>query len=142
MNEPHQLNAISEKIIGCAMSVHSVLGPGLLESAYEICLVHELAKTGVKIGRQVALPIRYGDIKLDAGYRLDLLVEDKVVVELKTVERFEPLHTAQLLSYLKLGNYALGLLLNFNVVHMRSGIKRIVNNLSSASSASSAVESI
>ena len=86
MNKPHQLNAISEKIIGCAMSVHSVLGPGLLESAYEIFLVHELAKTGVKIGRQVALPTRYGDIKLDAGYRLDLLVEDKVVVELKTVE--------------------------------------------------------
>ena len=140
MKELHELNSVSEKIIGCAMRVHSTLGPGLLESVYEVCLVHELKKSAIKFERQVALPIRYNEVKLDAGYRLDLLVDDKVVVELKAVERLEPLHTAQLLSYLRLGNYALGLLLNFNVVHMRTGIKRIINSISSAPSASSAVK--
>src|SRR3990172_215534 len=140
MQELHELNSVSEKIIGCAMRVHSTLGPGLLESVYEVCLVHELKKSAIKFERQVALPIRYNEVKLDAGYRLDLLVDDKVVVELKAVERLEPLHTAQLLSYLRLGNYALGLLLNFNVVHMRTGIKRIINSISSAPSASSAVK--
>ncbi|MFL6647312.1 MAG: GxxExxY protein [Sulfurifustaceae bacterium] len=137
-----EFDSITEKIIGRAMRVHSALGPGLLESAYETCMVHELTKAGLTVARQVTMPIRYDGFKLDAGYRLDLLVENKIVVELKTVERFEPIHTAQLLSYLKLGNYRLGLLLNFNVVHFRNGIRRVVYNPSSASSAPSAVKSL
>lgn len=121
-------NDVGERILGCAMKVHSVLGPGLLESAYEVCLAHEMSKAGLEVGRQVALPVIYDEIELDAGYRLDLLVNNAVIVELKVVEKLLPIHTAQLLSYLKLSNRKLGYLLNFNVIHMRDGIKRVVNN--------------
>lgn len=134
-----QFAPLGEKIIGAALRVHSALGLGLLESAYEICLLHELGKSGLRALRQIALPVVYDGIQLDAGYRLDIVVEDKVVLELKAVERLQPLHTAQLVSYLRLGHYPLGYLLNFNVVHMREGIKRVINPalLSSDASASS-----
>jgi GxxExxY protein len=118
---------IGERIIGAAMKVHSALGPGLLESAYEACLVYELEKLALDVKRQVLLPIVYDEVKLDIGYRLDLLVNDSVVLELKAVEKMLPIHAAQLLSYLKLSGYRFGYLLNFNVVSMRDGIKRIVN---------------
>ena len=121
-------NELGEQLLGCAIKVHTALGPGLLESTYEICLAHELAQAGIKIERQVALPVIYGDVKLDAGYRIDLLVEDILIVELKVVEKLLPIHTAQMLSYLRLSKRKLGYLLNFNVIHMRDGIKRIVNN--------------
>jgi GxxExxY protein len=135
-------NEITGKIIDCAMKVHTALGPGLLESAYETCLVHCLRKQGLQVRSQVALPIEFDGVKLDAGYRIDLIVEESVIVELKTVERFEAVHTAQLLSYLKLSGKSVGLLLNFHVVHLREGIKRVVNDFRpSASSASSAVRS-
>jgi GxxExxY protein len=122
-------NEIGETILGCAIKVHSALGPGLLESTYEVCLIHELSKAGVRADRQVPLPVIYDEVELEAGYRMDLLVADIVVVELKVVEKLLPLHTAQLLSYLKLSRRKLGYLLNFNVVQMRDGIKRVVNNL-------------
>ena len=122
-------NEIGETILGCAIKVHSALGPGLLESTYEVCLIHELSKVRVKANRQVPLPVIYDGVELEAGYRMDLLVADIVVVELKVVEKLLPLHTAQLLSYLKLSKRKLGYLLNFNVVQMRDGIKRVVNNL-------------
>jgi len=125
MNE----NEIGDIVLGDAMKVHSALGPGLLESAYEICLAHEITKQGLSIKQQVLLPVQYNGLKLDAGYRLDLLVHNKVIVELKAVEKLLPIHTAQLLSYLKLSQLALGYLLNFNVVHMRDGIERVVNKL-------------
>ena len=121
-------NEIGEIILGCAIKVHSALGPGLLESTYEVCLVHELSKAGIRADRQVPLPVVYDDVKLDTGYRIDLLVADALIVELKVVEKLLPIHTAQLLSYLKLRKRKLGYLLNFNVVHMRDGIKRVVNN--------------
>lgn len=119
------LTGLGEAIIGAAMRVHSALGPGLLESAYEICLCHELNKAGLRVARQVALPIRYDGVELEAGYRLDLVVEGCVVLELKSVEKILPLHVAQLLGYLHLGGYAVGYLLNFNVLHMRDGIRRL-----------------
>ena len=122
-------NEVGDALLGAAMKVHSVLGPGLLESAYETCLVHELDNRGLDVKRQVALPLIYDGIKLDAGYRLDLLINDRIIVELKSVDKFLPIHTAQLLSYLKLSGLKLGYLLNFNVVHMRDGIKRIANGL-------------
>ena len=110
------------------MKVHSALGPGLLESTYEVCLIHEMSKAGLTVARQVALPVVYDGIELDAGYRIDLLVSDLVIIELKVVEKLMPIHMAQLLSYLKLSQSKLGYLLNFNVVHMRNGIRRVVNN--------------
>ena len=118
------LNDITYEIIGCAYKVHSALGPGLLESTYEVCLEYELSKSGLKVERQKALPVVYDDLKLEAGYRIDLLVEDKIIVELKAVKEIRPIHRAQLLTYLKLSNLQLGLLLNFNVANMRNGIKR------------------
>ncbi|NLH41544.1 MAG: GxxExxY protein [Planctomycetes bacterium] len=124
-----ELNEISAQVVDAAMKVHSVLGPGLLENAYEICLKHELEKRGLRVQQQVALPAVYDGIRIDLGYRLDLLAEEEVIKELKTVERILPIHEAQLLSYLKLSNRRLGLLINFNVVHLRTGIKRMVNNL-------------
>ncbi|MCG7849637.1 MAG: GxxExxY protein [ANME-2 cluster archaeon] len=123
-----ELNKISEEIIGAAMQVHTTLGPGLLESAYEACLKYELEKSGLKVLSQVGLPVIYDGIQIDIGYRLDLLVEDAVIVELKAVKELTPLHNAQLLSYLKLSELQLGLLINFNVVRLKSGIKRMVNN--------------
>ena len=125
MNE----NEIGKIVLGAALRVHTALGPGLLESAYEICLAHEIVKHGLSIKQQVLLPVHYDGLELDAGYRLDLLIHNKVIVELKAVEKLLPIHTAQLLSYLKLSRLTLGYLLNFNVVHMRDGIKRMVNKL-------------
>jgi len=120
-------NELSEKIIGCAIKVHRALGPGLLESAYEVCLVHELGKAGLKVERQVPLPVIYDGIRLDAGYQLDVLVEDAIILELKSVESLLPIHEAQLLTYLRLANKKLGLLINFNVTLLKNGIKRRVN---------------
>jgi GxxExxY protein len=135
-----QLNEITGTIIDSAMKVHSTLGPGLLESTYEICLLHELRKRSLEVKSQLSLPVAYDGVRLDAGYRIDLLVESSVIVELKAVERLLPVHEAQTLSYLKLSGYTVGLLLNFNVVHFKNGIKRIVNNFkNSAPSPSSAV---
>lgn len=122
-----ELNDLTEKIIGCAIKVHRVLGPGLLESAYEVCLVHELRKAGLKAERQVALPVIYEGLRLDADYFIDILVEDTVVIELKSVEHILPIHEAQLLTYLKLANKKLGLLINFNVTLLKNGIKRRIN---------------
>jgi GxxExxY protein len=120
------LNEITEAIIGAAITVHRELGPGLLESTYEACLAYELAERNLKVERQKGLPITYHNVQLDCGYRIDLLVEDQVVVELKTVERLEPIHEAQLLSYLKLSGCKVGLLINFNVKVLKNGIRRLV----------------
>ena len=125
MNE----EAIGKLVLAAAMKVHTVLGPGLLESAYETCMAHELGKCELEIKQQVLLPVFYDNQKLDAGYRLDILLDNKVIIELKAVEKILPVHTAQLLSYLRLSKCKLGFILNFNVVHMRDGIKRIVNGL-------------
>ena len=122
-----RINQISGAIVDAAMKVHSALGPGLLESAYEGCLKHELTRRGLKVLSQVTLPVIYDGVKIDVGYRIDLLVEDAVIVELKAVERLTPLNEAQLLSYLKLSGRRLGLLINFNVEHLKNGIKRIAN---------------
>jgi GxxExxY protein len=122
------LNKITEKILGAAIAVHRELGPGLLESAYEVCLAYELVERGLHVEKQKALPITYRGINLDCGYRLDLLVENAVIVELKAVERLEAIHEAQLLSYLKLSQCPIGLLLNFNVIQLRQGIRRLVHN--------------
>ena len=119
--------ATSRAVLDAAFKVHTQLGPGLLESAYRICLQHELIKAGHHVESEVSLPVVYDGVKLDAGYRIDLLVNECVVVELKTIDRILPIHEAQLLSYLKLSGKALGLLLNFNVAHLRNGIKRLVN---------------
>jgi len=122
------LEQITGKIIEAAMKVHTELGPGLLESAYEACLLFELHKRGLKAVRQVELPVIYEGIKIDAGYRIDLLVEDAVIVGLKAVNRILPIHQAQLLSYLKLSGKRVGLLINFNVEHLKDGLKRMVND--------------
>ena len=122
------INDISGQIISAAMAVHSALGPGLMESAYEGCLVHELKKRDVPVKSQVILPVIYDAIKIDVGYRIDLKVADAVIVEVKAIDKLAPIHEAQLLTYLKLSGAKLGLLLNFNVVHMKDGIKRMVNN--------------
>lgn len=120
------LNQISYDIIGASYKVHSALGPGLLESTYEVCLEYELLKIGYKVERQKPLPINYDGIRLDAGYRIDLLVEDSVIAELKSVNEMLPLFKAQLMTYLKLADLKLGLLMNFNVTDMKKGITRIV----------------
>lgn len=122
-----EINDLSYKIIGLAIDVHKELGPGLLESAYQECLFYEIKSAGLKVVKELALPITYKDIKLDHGYRIDLLVEDKIVLELKTVENFTDVHFAQVLTYLKLGNYPLGLLINFNSKILKSNIKRFIN---------------
>jgi len=116
---------LTHRIIGCAMKVHSALGPGLLESAYGACLEHDLHQAGLRFQRQVPLQIRYDEVILEAGYRLDLVVEHQVVLELKSVETVLPIHKAQLISYLKLGAYPVGLLINFNIEHLRDGIHRL-----------------
>lgn len=137
-----EINRVTEQIIGAAIEVHSALGPGLLESAYEACLAHELTQRGLRVERQRPVPVVYKGVELDCGYRIDLLVEDAVVVELKAVEAFLPVHEAQVISYLKLSGHHVGLLINFNVVRLRDGLRRLVHDLSespSASSASSAV---
>jgi GxxExxY protein len=122
-------NQIGERLLGCALKVHRALGPGLLESAYEACLSYELAKAGIEHKRQLALPVVYDGTKIDLGYRLDFLVESRVIIEVKAIDRLTDLHRAQLLSYLKLGGYRLGYLLNFNVKMLRDGICRLANGL-------------
>ena len=122
-------NQISERIIGCAIRVHKELGPGLLESSYEECLNFELRESGLLVEKQKQLPLVYRDVKLDCGYRLDLLVEGKVIVEVKAVQELDDIHLAQVLTYLKLSKCKLGLLMNFNEVLLKDGIKRIVNRL-------------
>jgi len=124
------LNELSGIIVDAAIQVHSALGPGLLESAYETCLAaYELRERGLRVRTQVALPVVYKTIRMDVAYRIDMLVEESIVVELKTVSRLLPIHEAQLLTHLKLSDHRLGLLLNFYVPLMRDGIKRMVNNL-------------
>ena len=122
------MEALGNRVIGNAIEVHSVLGPGLLESTYERCLVYELQRAGITAERQVALPILYKGMRLEEGYRMDILVEKSIVLELKSVERLKEIHVAQLITYLKLSGCTLGFLLNFNVPLMKDGIKRIVNN--------------
>ena len=122
-------NEIGDQIINAALKVHSAVGPGLLESAYEACLLYELEKRELRARRQVLVPPRYEDLTVDSGYRADLVVEDRVVIELKTVETFLPVHRSQLLSYLRLGGFKLGYLLNFHVAHLRDGIVRMANGL-------------
>ena len=128
MEESARLNQVTKQIIGAAIAVHRALGPGLLESAYETCLVYELTQQGLKVETQMPLPIVYREVKLDCGYRLDLLVEDMVIVELKSVDRLAPIHTAQLISYLKLSGCKVGLLINFNETLLKNGIVRKVND--------------
>ncbi len=129
MTTEAEVNQITHAIIGAAMQVHSTLGPGLLESTYEACLAFELAAHGLRVEQQKALPVVYRDVRLDCGYRMDLVVEEIVVVELKAVETLLPIHQAQLLSYLKLSGCPAGLLINFHVTSLKSGIRRIVNEL-------------
>lgn len=121
-----ETNKITEIIIGCAIEVHRQLGPGLLESAYEECLCFELKKAGLKFERQKPVPVVYKDIKLDCGYRIDILVENRVVVELKTVEVLNPVHEAQILTYMKFAEKKIGLLINFYVSMLKDGLKRYV----------------
>ena len=120
-------NKITEKIIGAAIEVHKALGPGLLESAYQECLFFELKSLGFKVKKEISLPIVYKEIKLNHGYRIDLLVENTIVLELKTVEKFTDVHSAQILTYMKLGDYPLGLLINFHTKLLKNGIKRFIN---------------
>ncbi len=118
---------LTGRIIGCAMRVHTVLGAGLLESAYEACLCYELRKAGLKVEQQKPVPLIYEEVKLECAYRMDLFVENQIIVELKAVDTLHPIHTTQLLTYLRLSNHKLGLLINFNVQHLRDGIKRVAN---------------
>jgi GxxExxY protein len=119
-----ETNQITEKIIGCAINVHKCLGPGLLESAYEECMVFELKNAGLKIERQKSIPVVYKEIKLDCGYRIDILVENTVLIELKNVEALNPVHEAQILTYMKFAEKRTGLLINFNVTLLKNGLKR------------------
>jgi GxxExxY protein len=120
-------NQITQRILECAYKIHTALGPGLLESAYERCLYHELKKIGLQVDSQVALPLVYEGVHLECGYRLDLVVENKIIIEVKSVEAISDLHLAQVLTYLRLRDSRLGLLINFNVLHLKEGIKRIAN---------------
>lgn len=122
-------NEISSQIIGAAIEVHKHLGPGLLESSYEACLLFELRQMGLNVKSQVALPISYKGLRLEAGYRIDILVEEKVIIEIKAVDELADIHTAQILTYLKLTNLKLGLIINFNSVKLVNGLKRVVNKL-------------
>lgn len=122
-------NEISQIIIGAAIKVHTALGPGLLENAYQECLFYVLRKEGLKVEKEKPMPLVFENVKLDCGYRIDLLVENKVVIELKSVEALNDVHLAQTLTYLKLGNFRLGLLINFNVALLKHGIKRVANGI-------------
>lgn len=128
LKENEKLNKISEAVISAAIEVHRALGPGLLESAYEACLTFELVQHGFRVERQKPVPVVYRTVQLDCGYRLDLLVEDSVIVEVKAIDSLAPIHQAQLLSYLKLSGYKLGLLINFHVRVLKDGVRRMVNN--------------
>src|SRR5437879_12238936 len=141
MEEKNNLDLITRRIIGAGIEVHRRLGPGLLESAYQTCLAFEVRQLGRKVEEQKPLPVMYKDVKLDCGYRLDLVIDDAVVVEIKAVERLMPIHDAQLLSYLRLSKKRVGLLINFHVQMLKDGLKRIVNEFpDSAFSANSAVQ--
>lgn len=122
-------NEISRKVIGLSMEVHTALGAGLLESAYKECLFYKLRQAGLYVEKEKPMPLVFEEVKLDCGYRIDLLVENKVIIEIKSVEALNDVHLAQILTYMKLGNYKLGLLINFNVTSLRFGIKRVVNGL-------------
>ncbi len=122
-----EINQLTKIILDCSYKVHTALGPGLLENAYEECLFYELNLLGVKVEKQKSLPLKYKEVRLDAGYRLDLLVEKKVVVEIKSIEALHEVHVAQVLTYLKLSNCKIGLLINFNVKSLKYGIKRLIN---------------
>jgi GxxExxY protein len=126
--ESQRLDFLTSKIIGLSIEVHRAIGPGLLESGYEECLCFELSQAGLRFDRQVPLPVVYKGVKLDCGYRMDIIVEDSFIVEIKAVERTIPVHEAQLLSYLKLANKRVGSLMNFHVPVLKNGLKRIVNN--------------
>ena len=119
-----EIDNLTEIVIGCAIEVHRNLGPGLLESAYQECLAYELRNQGIIVEKEISLPIIYKEIKIDHGYRIDLLIENRIVIELKTVEKFTDVHTAQILTYMRLGEYATGLLINFNTKLLKHGIKR------------------
>jgi GxxExxY protein len=121
-------NELTHKVIGCAMKVHSTLGPGLLESAYEECLAYELSKSGIVFERQKPMPLVYDGVKLDCGYRMDILVGGKLVLELKAVDMLNDIHLAQILTYLKLSGCELGILINFNVVKLKDGLRRVINS--------------
>ena len=127
MDERERLNKITESIIGAAIQVHKTLGPGLLESAYVACLAHELGKRGLSTEEQKPVPLIYEEVKLECGYRMDLLVERSVVIEVKSVETLAPIHEAQVMSYLRLSGCKLALLINFNVVVLKDGIRRFIN---------------
>jgi GxxExxY protein len=122
-------NELSNKVIGLAMEVHTALGPGLLESAYKECLYYKIGSSRLFVEKEKAMPLIFEQVKLECGYRLDLLVEQKLVIEIKSVEALNDVHLAQTLTYMKLGNYKLGLLMNFNVARLKEGIKRVVNGL-------------
>jgi len=121
-----EFDALSNRVIGCAIDVHRELGPGLLESTYEKCLAYELATHGMAVATQVELPVRYKGIFLDCGYRIDVLVDDQLIIELKSVDKVIPIHEAQLLTYLKLAGKRIGLLMNFNTLRLKDGIRRFV----------------
>jgi GxxExxY protein len=120
---------LSNKIIGLALEVHTVFGPGLLESAYKECLYYKIGRAGLYVEKEKPMPLIFEEVKLECGYRIDLLVESKLVIEIKSIEALNDVHLAQTLTYMKIGNYKLGLLLNFNVLKLRDGIKRVVNKL-------------
>ena len=120
-------NEISNKVIGLSLEVHSVLGPGLLESAYKECLDYKIRKAGLLVEKEKPMPLVFEEVKLECGYRIDLLVENKLVIEIKSIEALNDVHLAQTLTYMKLGNYKLGLLINFNVARLKDGIKRVIN---------------
>jgi GxxExxY protein len=128
MTNIQEINKITEQIIGGAIEVHKALGPGLLESAYEACLVFELRERGLQVAQQKPLPLSYKGVTLDCGYRLDIEVEEQVIVEVKSVDQLAAIHKAQLLSYLRLSGFSVGLLINFNVSVLKNGIVRLVNN--------------
>ena len=141
MQEKDRLDQITRRIIGAAIEVHRHIGPGLLESAYEACMAYELKQLGFRVEQQKPLPVLYKEVKLDCGYRLDLVVEDAIILEVKAIEQLAPIHDAQLLSYLRISGMMVGLLMNFHVRVLKNGIKRIVNEFpDSAFSASSAVK--
>ncbi len=137
---------LTKKVIGCAMKVHTALGPELLESAYQECLCFELLRAGLYVEKQKPMPLVYSEVKLDCGYRVDIMVERRLILEIKSVEALNDIHLAQVLTYLKLANCRLALLMNFNVLHLRNGIRRVVNQYddsasSAKTSAASAVNS-
>jgi len=122
-----EFEKLTEKIINCAMDVHTALGPGLLENAYRECLFYKLCKNGLHVEKEKPLPLLFEEVHLDCGYRIDLLVENSIVIELKSVKKIEDIHLSQILTYMKLGKYKVGLLINFNVSSLRYGIKRVIN---------------